>query len=839
MARARSASSSEVGDLAAEQEVGGLAEQDLERELAAGGADLVAQRRGPIERGLHRVRAVAAHDQRRGPAAELDLELGLGPGRVVEVARRQDRERAVEQAHRAGVGRGPEEGGPRGRRPRRLARLVAGLAPVVGELRRPGLAPALEHGGDPAVQSASLGRLDRVEQDLADPGVGELPAPAVDVEDAEVLARRIPAGEVVAGDDLIEQVGVDVGADHGGVGEQAADLVGQPPEALADRVLDRGRRDLVGQDHVGDAVDRAGAVGQGPQDLDREQRVAGGVADQQLDQVGSGPELADHGHRELGQLVATQPRQVDPFGAGHVGGVGLGRGHDQERHRRRGPGQVGEQRGALAAGPVGVVEQQHHRTRRPAEQGLDLVLDLDLQRLRVERRRCEVAEVEQLAEVGQDQAEERPGDVGGLGTQVEDQRPERGAPRVVGEPAVADLGAAQDQRAGDQRGRAQLVEQTRLAGAALADDLPDRAGAAPGPVEGLDQPAALGGAPDEPGAAHDAVAQRVALRHRAPGRVAEQAQGLPGAGRAPGRVARQQAADQLGEGGQLGHLGRDLGRQVQPGLGRQALAQGLALVGALERVLARQRLERDHAEREQVGRLRRRIAGDHLRCDVADRAGGDRAPAAFEREAEVEDADRAVGDQHVRRLEVAVEDAAPVQVGERLEQLDQEVDPAGEVALGGGEVDRHRAIEQLHRDERLAAGVEAVVEDADDVGVAERGQDPELLGQGEGRDPVARAGPVDRGVAGDGRGRGIERRLGGAGHRRRSPGAGRPHRDGRRGLGRRDGQALERDRPPGQAIGGAEHRTHPATSEPARDPIATDVRQPLVGRSVMPPLHQM
>ena len=78
--------------------------------------------------------------------------------------------------------------------------------------------------------------------------------------------------------------------------------------------------------------------------------------------------------------------------------------------------------------------------------------------------------------------------------------------------------------------------------------------------------------------------------------------------------------------------------------------------------------------------------------DVADR--GQRVELGHLREPEVEQPDvdrrRRLGEQHVRRLHVAVDDPAPVRVRERLEHLRRDLDGGAVVDLAGGERLAHR-----------------------------------------------------------------------------------------------------------------------------------------------------
>jgi hypothetical protein len=96
-----------------------------------------------------------------------------------------------------------------------------------------------------------------------------------------------------------------------------------------------------------------------------------------------------------------------------------------------------------------------------------------------------------------------------------------------------------------------------------------------------------------------------------------------------------------------------------------------------ERVTAGQRLPEHHADRPDVRRTRRGVAREPLRRDVRQGSGhvplrGQRFRFVHLRQPEVEDADGhplPLGEQHVRGLDVAVDDPAAVGVRKRLEHL--------------------------------------------------------------------------------------------------------------------------------------------------------------------------
>ena len=135
---------------------------------------------------------------------------------------------------------------------------------------------------------------------------------------------------------------------------------------------------------------------------------------------------------------------------------------------------------------------------------------------------------------------------------------------------------------------------------------------------------------------------------------------------------------------------------------------------------ARERLPEHHADRPDVGCLRRLFAEQTLRRDVGERAGnvpdrGQRVELLHLGEPEVDQADVdavALGEQHVRRLHVTVDDPAAVRVRQRLEQL-------------GGGLDCVLVAELAGRD-RLAqrAAGDVLVGDVDVARIARERVDP-------------------------------------------------------------------------------------------------------------------
>ena len=158
---------------------------------------------------------------------------------------------------------------------------------------------------------------------------------------------------------------------------------------------------------------------------------------------------------------------------------------------------------------------------------------------------------------------------------------------------------------------------------------------------------------------------------------------------------------------------------------REVLHRDLHRAVAGERDRAREHLVEDDAERVQVGRLVDLRAARLLRREVL-RGADDRAllghlARAGARDAEVRDLQVPLAvDEHVVRLDVAVDEAVPVREPQRREDLPRVVDgdrhgrrPALEDQL----LER-LAVEVLHRDVVRPLGLAAVV-DRDDVRVRE------------------------------------------------------------------------------------------------------------------------
>ncbi len=209
-----------------------------------------------------------------------------------------------------------------------------------------------------------------------------------------------------------------------------------------------------------------------------------------------------------------------------------------------------------------------------------------------------------------------------------------------------------------------------------------------------------------------------------------------------------------------------------------------------ERRLPGQGLVEDASERVDIGALVERVAGDLLGGDVLERAH-DLARDAHSRQragalGQPEVAEVAVlasgglGDEHVRGLDVAMDEPLLVRGVERLCDLREEIDRALglERAVLGHDLGQVRALDVAHREEEQAVLVSRLV-DRDDVRVVERGGDPRLAQEALAEALV---------------------------------------------LGELGGDDLERDLAAEALLLGAVDRTHPATADERFDSVAGDRR---------------
>jgi hypothetical protein len=163
-----------------------------------------------------------------------------------------------------------------------------------------------------------------------------------------------------------------------------------------------------------------------------------------------------------------------------------------------------------------------------------------------------------------------------------------------------------------------------------------------------------------------------------------------------------------------------------------------------ERRTPGQHLEQDHPRGKQIRALVHRVAQQLFRCRVPRRTdeharGRDRRRRLFLQqgrrtgESEVEHLHASFGDEHVRRLEIAMDDAPPVQHGQRID--DGNGDPQ---RFGGGHGDageargQRLAVDQLHGDERLIVPL-AELEDLTDQRVRDARRDPRLALEAQAR----------------------------------------------------------------------------------------------------------
>ena len=241
-------------------------------------------------------------------------------------------------------------------------------------------------------------------------------------------------------------------------------------------------------------------------------------------------------------------------------------------------------------------------------------------------------------------------------------------------------------------------------------------------------------------------AARPGQRARGAGRPAGCAAPTGGARAAPGRAvaARRRPEASLAAGGRFaGSVESIASTSWVSGFGSsgRALASGGA-PRPMRLVISRngpepngcrpgERLPEENARRPDVRLGPGRLAGEALRRDVRERSGhvalrGQRLLLPDEREAEVEDPHRAVlvGEQDVRGLHVAVDDAARVRVGEPVENLRCRLDRRFVVELAALE----RVPERAARDV-LVGDVDVTVVAGERVG-AQAGGVPELRGGG-------------------------------------------------------------------------------------------------------------
>ena len=229
-------------------------------------------------------------------------------------------------------------------------------------------------------------------------------------------------------------------------------------------------------------------------------------------------------------------------------------------------------------------------------------------------------------------------------------------------------------------------------------------------------------------------------------------------------VPLKQAGDHLAQGGRR--------VRTQPGIVRcvsQQRVNGIEPSGTatcVERALARQHLEEDDPEREEIAALIQRPAERLLRRHVAWRAGNTalclgrlrRPRRKAPRDPKIQDLDATRGQQlNVRRLDVAVHDASGVRVPERVGNRHADPDrfghPAGTLLKA---IAKRHALDVLHDDHKGAAVVDDVVHLRDArVGQATRGASlakdaraRDRVGRDAAHDSLQRDDPLEAGIAG-------------------------------------------------------------------------------------------
>ncbi|MFT3765217.1 MAG: hypothetical protein QM820_06830 [Minicystis sp.] len=411
--------------------------------------------------------------------------------------------------------------------------------------------------------------------------------------------------------------------------------------------------------------------------------------------------------------------------------VAVARDHEQ-RQRADVLADLGEQREALGVGPLEIFEQHEHRIAQSLHHLAEHAEQAGSRDLHREPRQGRHLAAEQRAQVRQQRAEHAR--LQRREIHVQREQLEHAAPDVVGGPPARVRLPAHRQHAGAQRPDAQLVEQARLAHAALAADEEHRSPSRARLVERVAEPPQLLVAPREARRHEVAVPRRRDLTRD---RRARRGGDLFHQRRRVGLAARGRLAERPADGrAQRRRQRREVRlRAEHPGDHLRRLAAGL------EGPAPAQHLVRDDADGVEIGRFTRTLSAKQLGGHVRQRPRrllvarlfpdrGQPEVEHLERGAGLDPRPRAgAGDEEIVRLEVPVHDAAPVQVTQRGEELHEQIHLRCAGRRGREGQQRLGVREQLHGEIRAARGVEPVVEHADDVGVPQRGQDPELLRQ--------------------------------------------------------------------------------------------------------------
>ena len=408
-----------------------------------------------------------------GALEQVDL-VGPGqPGRVRHAV--PELERALEQRRALAEGLDVHRGHARADGGAQRRRLIAGGQVVVGD-RRGALGAGLraigsgQRGRERPVQLGALARQQVVVDRLGHQRVAQRVALAVEHDDvrrhrlSEPVAERPPVEPADLGEQRV--------VEHAAGGEHADDLlrvVAEPVDPQRERGGEARR-------------ERPASVRPGGQELLGEQRVALAARVQPLDErrVGRG---AEDVAELLGELVAAEPREVDPQRADplelreqraqRVPPVQLvrpvGRDDQQRLGRERG-GEEAEERARRRVGPVQVLDHQQHGglARQPVEHREQRLEDPRLV------ARAALVPADRGGEPGQQRGQLGPDVVGERvehRVRVAHQRAQRGDQRGVGQLALAELDAlaAQHARAVGGRARLELGDEPALADARLAD----------------------------------------------------------------------------------------------------------------------------------------------------------------------------------------------------------------------------------------------------------------------------------------------------------------------------------------------------------------------------------
>ena len=275
--------------------------------------------------------------------------------------------------------------------------------------------------------------------------------------------------------DRVQERRVDLAADDGRRAERRQRLARYLVQAPADDPLHAAREHPLGKARVADGIESARVFGEGAHDLHDEEGNAFGLALEQRHEVRTVRRRTDHSRRELDHLPRVQSSQQEHPRAGHrrryLRALVVAEASDHE-HRQVGRGlrEPRQQAQALAAGPLKILEDDEHRCALHAQQLLDREEEPRLRGLGVERRRIDDLAPDERAQVGHQRLQDLR--VGVVHVCREHEVAQDLTPRMVGTAALAHGLAAHHRDAVDERAAPDLLEEARLADAALAADQP-------------------------------------------------------------------------------------------------------------------------------------------------------------------------------------------------------------------------------------------------------------------------------------------------------------------------------------------------------------------------------